>query len=54
MDSWVDFWIERRLKHMIQLSEQNGGVFQNVDDVVEKVGSTVTAVGEHDAVRPRH
>eukprot|EP00752_Nemacystus_decipiens_P007182 g6431.t1 len=36
MDSWVDFWVERRLKHMIRLSEQNGGVFQNVDKVVEK------------------
>lgn len=39
MDSWVDFWVERRLKHMIRLSEQNGGVFQNVDKVVEKVGN---------------
>lgn len=37
MDSWVDFWIERRLKHMIRLSERNGGVFQNVDKVIEKV-----------------
>ncbi|CAM9871758.1 unnamed protein product, partial [Hapterophycus canaliculatus] len=36
MDTWVDFWIERRLKHMIRLSEQNGGVFQNVEKVVEK------------------
>lgn len=42
MDSWVDFWIERRLKHMIRLSEQNGGVFQNVDEILEKVGNTVT------------
>ncbi|CAN0047191.1 unnamed protein product, partial [Ascophyllum nodosum] len=36
MDSWADFWIERRLKHMIRLSEQNGGVFQNVDEIIEK------------------
>lgn len=41
MDTWVDFWIERRLKHMIRLSERNGGVFQNVDKVVEKVRACV-------------
>lgn len=38
MDSWADFWVERRLLHMIRLSEREGGVFQNVDKVVEKVG----------------
>lgn len=45
MDSWADFWIERRLKHMIRLSERNGGVFQNVDEVVEKVCVFVPEVG---------
>ncbi|CAM9190094.1 unnamed protein product [Ectocarpus sp. 4 AP-2014] len=39
MDSWADFWVERRLLHMIRLSEREGGVFQNVDKVVEKTRS---------------
>lgn len=45
MDSWADFWVERRLKHMIRLSEQNGGVFQNVDKAVEKVRTRVRKGG---------
>ena len=33
----MDFWVDKRLKHMIRLSQQNGGVYHDVDKVVEKV-----------------
>lgn len=35
-DTWAEFWVERRLKHMIKLSERDGAVFSDKEEVINK------------------
>lgn len=35
-DTWADFWVDRRLKHMIKLSERDGAVFPDKEKVISK------------------